>query len=383
VVSVYVHVPFCARRCGYCDFNTYTQQRVGLTANQWLTGVRAEVELAASQRPGPVQTVFFGGGTPTLLGAQILSDALNAVRETFGLVDGAEVTVEANPETVTPQLLDDLLTGGFTRLSLGMQSSDPNVLAVLDRAHQPGQALRCVQQAKQAGFGDVSLDLIYGTPGESLTSWQASLQAALSVEPQHISCYALIVEPGTPLARRIANGELPAPDDDLMADEYVLADQLLANTGLAWYELSNWAMPGHECRHNLAYWRSDDWWGVGPGAHSHLARRRWWNHKHPRTWASALARGDSPQAGFELVDDTMAHEERLLLELRLATGLPVTALTPTETARLPSLIEDNLIEVVTRQNTAQCATGEAVSPHVILTLQGRLLADQVTRDLLD
>jgi len=369
MLSAYVHVPFCARRCGYCDFNTYALGCISLSPDGWLNAMRAEIALWASQQRGPLGTVFVGGGTPTLLGAGRLATVLGALRDGFGLAADVEVTVEANPETVTDELLDALLAAGVTRLSLGMQSADEAVLTTLDRAHTPGQALRSVEAAHRSGFGDVSLDLIYGTPGESLVSWVATLHAALSVQPEHVSCYALIVEPGTPLARRIARGELPAPDDDLMADEYVLADETLTAAGLGWYELSNWAKLGHECRHNLAYWHSGDWLGFGPGAHSHIAGKRWWNHKQPARWASSIARGEPPTAGAEQVGIAEAHEERALLELRLATGLPMDVLTSTEAARVPSLVEDGLATVDDARLT--------------LTLNGRLLADKVTRDLLD
>lgn len=373
VGSVYVHVPYCARRCGYCDFNTYVPGRAGLGPDAWLSAVLAEIALGARTYDGPLETVFFGGGTPTLLGAAPLAAVLACLRDGFGLAPGAEVTVEANPETVTGPLLDDLLAAGVTRLSLGFQSASKTVLATLDRAHTPGQALWCVEAAHRAGFTDVSLDLIYGTPGETLASWRATLDAALSVGPEHVSCYALIVESGTPLARRIERGGLPAPDDDLMADEYALADEALGAAGLNWYELSNWSRPGHECRHNVVYWQSGDWLGVGPGAHSHVREgpgdRRWWNHKQPNRWASAIARGEAPVAGAEQIGATEAHEERVLLELRLATGLALDALTPTEAARLPSLVADGLAAVI--------------DDHLSLTLTGRLLADKVTRDLLD
>jgi len=368
VVSCYVHVPFCARRCGYCDFNTAVLGAAGITPAGWCDGIRAEAGLT-NRTDTPLDTVFFGGGTPTLIGAELLASAMDALRQNYGVAPGAEVTVEANPETVTEPLLDGLLAAGLTRLSLGMQSADEGVLAVLDRAHTPGQVAWSVDAARRAGFGDISLDLIYGTPGESLYSWRASLDAALALQPTHVSCYALIVEQGTPLARRIAAGELPAPDDDLMADEYLLADDTLTAAGLSWYELSNWAVPGHECRHNIGYWRSADWLGLGPGAHSHVGRERWWNHRSSRRWAASLRQGASPVAGRELIDDEMAHEERVLLELRLAEGLPLDVLTPTEAARVPGFMANGLAE--TR------------SEHLVLTREGRLLADKVVRDLLD
>jgi len=369
MLSAYVHVPFCTRRCGYCDFNTYALGHTALSPDGWLDAMRAEIAWWASPTRGPLNTVFVGGGTPTLLGAECLASVLDALRGEFGLTPNAEVTVEANPETVTPELLDGLLVAGVNRLSLGMQSADEAVLATLDRVHTPGQALRCVEAAHQAGFGSVSLDLIYGTPGESLASWTATLDAALSVEPEHVSCYALIVEPGTPLARRIGRGALPAPDDDLMADEYILADEMLTAAGLGWYELSNWAKPGYECRHNLAYWHSSDWLGFGPGAHSHVGGKRWWNHKQPARWASSIARGEAPTAGAEQVGPAEDHEERVLLELRLAIGLSMDVLTSTEAARVPPLVADGLATLR--------------DEHIVLTLEGRLLADKVTLDLLD
>ena len=366
MVGCYIHVPFCARRCGYCDFNTAVLGSAGLTPNGWLAGLRAEIALVAPREK--LGTVFFGGGTPTLLGGPILAAAMDMIRGELGLASASEVTIEVNPETVTAPLLDALLAAGFTRLSLGMQSADPAVLAVLDRAHTPGQVTWCVDAARRAGFTDISLDLIYGTPGETLTSWQHTLETALACAPTHISCYALIVEPGTPLAGRIDRGELAAPDDDLQADEYLLADDLLTAAGLGWYELSNWAAPGHECRHNLGYWHSADWLGFGPGAHSHVGLQRWWNHRSPRRWAAALQRGESPVEGREILDDAMIHEERVLLQLRLATGLEVSELMRTERERLPGFMADALL--ITHTNS------------VVLTRQGRLLADKVVRDLL-
>jgi len=296
----------------------------------------------------------------------VLGDA----RDRFGLAADAEVTCEANPETITPAVLDGLLAAGVTRLSLGMQSSVPHVLAVLDRRHTPGQALGVVTAAHAAGFADVSLDLIFGAPTESLDDWRASLEAALSVEPEHVSAYALILEEGTPLARRVARGELPPPSEDDQADKYLLAEEMLGAAGLANYEISNWARPGHECRHNLLYWHGDTWWGLGPGAHSHVGGTRWWNHAQVGRWGQALDSGAWPLAGREDLDDATRHEERVLLELRLAEGLPDDVLTPTERARVPALVEAGLLR-------------EGAPGRWTLTLRGRLLADKVTRDLLD
>jgi oxygen-independent coproporphyrinogen-3 oxidase len=376
-LSLYIHVPICASRCGYCDFNTYTVAQLGPSAAaDVVRGAHAELALAAAllaQTEAPVPhlvSVFFGGGTPTMLTPAQLGGLLRDARARFGLVPGAEVTCEANPETITPAVLDGLLAAGFTRLSLGMQSAREPVLRVLDRVHTPGQALRAAVDAHRAGFADVNLDLIYGTPGESVDDWRASLDAALSVAPDHVSAYALTLEPGTRLARRIADGDLPPVDDDDLADKYLLADRVLAGAGLANYEISNWSLPGHECRHNLAYWHGDDWWGVGPGAHSHIDGFRWWNVPHPRAWGAALDAGRWPGAACELLDDTARHEEAVMLALRLAGGVPRAWLSESERGRVPPLVDEGLVV-------------SGTDDRLRLTVTGRLLADRVTLDLLD
>ena len=371
---MYVHVPFCASRCGYCDFNTYTAAELGAApgASQTTYVDAAFAEVAVARRvlgPRTVTSVFVGGGTPTLLASETLVTLLGAIRETFGLAEGAEVTTEANPESVTPESLAALREGGFTRMSFGMQSAVPHVLRTLDRVHTPGRAAQAVAEARAAGFDDVSLDLIYGTPGESVDDWRTSLDAALAVEPDHVSAYALIVEDGTPLARRIRRGELPAPDDDDLADKYVLADELLGTSGYDWYELSNWARPGHACRHNVAYWRSTDWWGSGAGAHSHGGGVRWWNVKHPAAYAERLAQGRSPGQAREVLTDDQRRVEEVLLEIRLADGLPGSRLTSSERVRVDDLVARDLL----------VRTGD----HLVLTLAGRQLAAAVVRDLLD
>jgi putative oxygen-independent coproporphyrinogen III oxidase len=321
--GVYLHVPFCAARCGYCDFNTYT----GLQHLQpaFVDAAVAELRLARQVlgAPPPVETVFVGGGTPTLLPPEQLGRLLRAVDDELGLAPGAEVTTEANPESVDPRSLAVLREAGFTRLSLGMQSAVPGVLQVLDRAHRPGRPQEAAREALAAGFEQVSLDLIYGTPGETDDDWQRSLEAALSARPTHVSAYALIVEEGTALARSVARGVVPAPDDDVLADRYLAADEALS--GLGWYEVSNWGEP---CRHNLGYWRGGDWWGVGPGAHSHVGGVRWWNVKHPAGHAERLAAGASPAAARELLGEEDRRVERVLLELRLREGLDVGVLQP-------------------------------------------------------
>ena len=371
-LSFYIHVPYCAARCGYCDFNTYTADQVrGAGPEVYLAAAHAELELAArvlgDQAPS-VGTVFFGGGTPTLLRPEQLGGLLQHVKQLFGLRPDAEVTTEANPETLDAAYLDALLAAGINRLSMGMQSASPHVLRVLDRVHTPGRALEMAKLAHACGFTDVSLDLIYGTPGESLADWETSLSAALSVEPEHLSAYALIVEDGTALARRIRHGELPMPDDDDLADKYLLTEEALTAAGLENYEISNWAKPGHEARHNIAYWTGANWWGIGPGAHSHVGGVRWWNVRHPRSYADRLAVNQSPGQVREVLSDEDRRVERVLLELRLASGLPVDVLTPTERARLPQLRDRGLI-----------VAGDPIR----LTLPGRLLADGIVRELLD
>ncbi|MGH3495635.1 MAG: radical SAM family heme chaperone HemW, partial [Sciscionella sp.] len=321
--SVYVHVPYCASRCGYCDFNTYTAAELGGGASQASYARDAVTEIALARRvldgaQLPVSTVFFGGGTPTLLPVTDLATIVEAIDERFGLTPAAEITIEANPESVDASTLAALRSAGFNRISFGMQSARPHVLAVLDCRHTPGAPQLRVAQAKAAGFEHVSLDLIYGTPGESDADWQASLDAAIAAEPDHISAYSLIVEDGTRLARQIARRELAAPDDDTLADRYLIADETLGAAGYAWYEVSNWARAGGQCRHNLAYWCGDDWWGIGPGAHSHVGRLRWWNVKHPTAYASRLASGTSPGHAREYLVIETQRTERVMLELRLS-----------------------------------------------------------------
>ena len=326
--GVYVHVPFCAARCGYCDFNTYTASELagsGASPDGWLEAVHRELALAAAVvGPRAVDTVFVGGGTPSLIGATRLGAVLAAIRATFGLAEGAEVTTEANPESTSPAFFAELAGAGFTRVSLGMQSAAPHVLRVLERRHTPGRAVDAAREARAAGLAHVNLDLIYATPGETDADLSASLDAVLDAGVDHVSAYALIVEDGTAMARRVARGELPAPDDDVAAARYELLDDRLTAAGLRWYEVSNWAASdAAACRHNLGYWLDGDWWGLGPGAHSHLSGTRWWNVKHPARYAAALTAGESPAAGREELTDAERHTERVMLRLRLASGLPV------------------------------------------------------------
>jgi putative oxygen-independent coproporphyrinogen III oxidase len=374
--GIYVHVPFCQARCGYCDFNTYTAAELGpgVSRASYAGQVIGEIRLARGvlgTANVPVSSVFFGGGTPTLLPPADLGEILRVIGGEFGLLPDAEITVEANPETVDERSLAALRATGMTRISLGMQSAAPHVLTVLDRVHQPGRPGRCAQWARVAGFCHVSLDLIYGTPGETAADWQASLAAALAAGPDHISAYALIVEEGTRLAARIRRGELPPPDDDAMADRYAAADETLSEAGLTWYEISNWAAgPGSRCRHNLLYWTGGDWWGAGPGAHSHIGGTRWWNVKHPAAYAARLTAGLSPAQAREILTERERHLERVLLLTRLASGCPVAELSPAGQAAAAAAVADGLAD-----------PGALESGRVVLTLRGRLLADSVVRGL--
>ncbi|PJJ63365.1 radical SAM family heme chaperone HemW [Compostimonas suwonensis] len=377
--SVYLHVPFCRVRCGYCDFNTYTATELrGARQDDYAAQAVREVGFAREvlDRSGVPQreasTVFFGGGTPTLLPADDLVRMLASVRDTWGLADDVEVTTEANPDSVDADYLARLADAGFTRVSFGMQSAVPHVLATLERTHDPERVPLVVEWARAAGL-QVSLDLIYGTPGESIGDWRTSLESALASEPDHLSAYALIVEPGTKLARQIRSGEVVSPDDDLQADMYELADELLAARGYEWYEVSNWATDtAHRSRHNLAYWQGQDWWGVGPGAHSHVGGIRWWNVKHPAAYAGRISEGSSPAAGRETLDADTREVERVLLLTRIRDGLAIRDLRDTGRRAVAGLIADELVDAKA-----------ALSGTIVLTRRGRLLADAVVRRLLD
>ena len=375
--GVYVHVPFCTVRCGYCDFNTYTVSDLGTAGGvsgasrtTYAGAAVEEVRLARrvlGVREVPVDTVFFGGGTPTLLSPIDLGAVLAAVDDVLGLAPGAEVTTEANPDSVTKADLVALREAGFTRVSFGMQSAVDHVLTVLDRTHDPARVPDVVAWARSAGFEQVSLDLIYGTPGESVADWEASLAAALACEPDHVSAYSLIVEDGTALARRVRRGELAMPDEDDLADKYDVADRRLGEAGLRWYEVSNWARDdAARCRHNLRYWTGGDWWGVGPGAHSHVGGVRWWNVRHPAAYAERIAAGASPAHAREVLDAETRRVERVLLELRLRDGLPLAVLE--DASVVDDQVERGLVSVE--------------GDRLVLTAPGRLLADAVVRDLL-
>jgi oxygen-independent coproporphyrinogen-3 oxidase len=389
--GVYVHVPFCASRCGYCDFNTYTAAELGggVSRETYADSVLAELRLAgrvlADAPPresagwagsagftGQVDTVFVGGGTPTLLSTDDLARILDGIDATFGLAGSVEVTTEANPESVTPGSLKELRAAGYTRISLGMQSAAAGVLQILDRQHTAGRAVAAALEARDAGFEHVNLDLIYGTPGETADDFAASLAAAVEAGVDHVSAYALIVEEGTRLAARIRRGELPHPSDDVAADRYLAAEAALSDAGMRWYEVSNWATsPAAQCRHNLLYWTGGDWWGLGPGAHSHVGGVRWWNVKHPASYAQRLAGGVSPGQGREVLTAAERYTEDVMLRLRLAEGMPLAELAAEGRAGAERALAAGLLA------PAGYEVGVAV-----LTLRGRLLADAVIRDLL-
>jgi putative coproporphyrinogen dehydrogenase len=405
-LSLYVHVPFCRVRCGYCDFNTYTVGfGPGAQIGDYAPSVLAEADLAARVLADAgvsgrlAQTVFFGGGTPTMLDAGELIAILDGLRERIGIAGGAEVTLEANPDTVTREDLRAFADSGFTRVSFGMQSAVPRILAILDRTHTPKRVPLVIEWAKEAGLS-TSVDLIYGTPGESLADWETSVRAALSYDPDHISAYALVVEEGTKMGAQVARGELPTPDPDDEAAKYELVDELLGEAGYAWYEISNFARASasdrasgrasttfeHASRHNLAYWRDWDWWGFGPGAHSHVGRMRWWNVKNPGAYAGRLRAGVSPAAAGEILGEEERELERVMLGLRTAEGVEldgvpamamrdgiVSGLSVCQSlsGRVASLISDGFIDGVA-----------ALDGRAVLTLRGRLLADYVTRELM-
>ena len=364
--GVYIHVPFCSSRCGYCDFNTYTPGELGTSASPetYLDALEQELELAEFKRPA--DTIFIGGGTPSLLGAQGLRRILTAIRNTFGINPGAEITTESNPESTSPEFFTELRDAGFTRISLGMQSASAHVLQVLERRHTPGRAFAAVAEARAAGFAHINLDMIYGTPTETDVDVQATVEQVIASGVDHVSAYSLIVEDGTRMARKVRRGELPAPDEDVYADRYALIDAALVAAGYQWYEVSNWAQPGGECRHNLGYWRDEDWWGAGSGAHSHLGDLRFHNLKHPATYAQRLASGVLPVAGVEKLTTAQRHEERVMLGLRLREGLPVTYFNDKELAKAREF--PGLIDVSDQR--------------VTVTEAGRLLADGMIADIL-
>jgi oxygen-independent coproporphyrinogen-3 oxidase len=376
----YVHIPFCTVKCGYCDFNTYTSSELGtLKQSDFAATLVGEIGLSANILKQSdvslrkLKTVFFGGGTPSLLPAADLISILNSLETEFGIEDDAEITFEANPDSVTKESLASLREAGFNRISIGMQSAVPDVLKTLERTHNPENVAIAVDIAKSLGYR-TSLDLIFGAPGETLSQWEKTIRQVIELDPGHLSAYSLIVEPGTKLARQINSGELAEPDEDLQADKYELADKLLAEAGYSWYEISNWSKTEDlKSNHNLAYWSGQDWWGYGPGAHSHLGAVRWWNHKHPLSYANLLEKNISPAAGREQLDSETAALERILLESRTSAGMSIEQIKKLQTVSelaISQLIVDGLID-----------GSQAIAGKLLLTLKGRLLADAVVRAL--
>lgn len=375
--GVYLHVPFCATRCGYCDFNTYTPGQLGSGATQgdYLDAIVAELEMAVVKHPELARgadTVFIGGGTPSMLGASGLRRLLDGVRNSFGLADDAEVTTESNPESTSPEFFDGLAEAGFTRVSLGMQSAVPHVLGTLDRTHTPGRPAAAVAEARAAGFEHINLDVIYGSPGESMADLDTTLEAVLATDVDHVSAYSLIVEPGTAMARKVRRGELPMPDDDDLADRYERIDAALSQAGFSWYEVSNWAKPGGQCRHNMLYWRDGNWWGAGPGAHSHLDGTRFYNVKHPARYAATISGGELPIKDSEELTAENRHTEKIMLGLRLAEGIEANLLGEDELGKAGRQAEAGMVEFVSSDG------GQRIQ----LTNRGRLLADAIIVDIL-
>jgi putative oxygen-independent coproporphyrinogen III oxidase len=370
MLSFYVHIPYCIKRCGYCDFNTYTPNELQdgatleIVSNDYIDAVLKELDAAPID---VVPTIFFGGGTPSLLPAHDLGRVIAAIKSRNGLTQDCEITLEANPDSVTAEKLSEYIQVGFNRISFGMQSAKPHVLAALDRTHNPVNVEKAITMARAAGFKSISVDLIYGTPGESLQDWRETVENALALDIDHISAYALIVETGTKLAAQIKRGDLSMPDDDLMADMYLLVDQLCEAKGLTWYELSNWSKPGHECRHNIAYWENRNWWGLGPGAHSHIDARRFWNVKHPTTYKQKVFAGDTPVLESELLTVQQIKDESILLGIRMREGLQIELLEPHQLEVLAVYRENGFVQLQ--------------EDRIILSPAGRLIADRIVREI--
>lgn len=376
-LSFYVHIPYCVKRCGYCDFNTYTpsELREGGTletvSGDYIDAVLREIDIAYAQAPEQrVPTIFFGGGTPSLLPPRDLGRVISSIKEKWNVPPDAEVTLEANPDSVDAAKLAELRAAGFNRISFGMQSALPHVLQVLDRTHNPENIALVVKAARDAGFESISLDLIYGTPGETLGNFGTSVESALSLGVDHLSAYALIVETGTKLAAQIKRGELSMPNDDLMADMYLLVDELCEKAGMSWYELSNWSKPNHESRHNIAYWRNANWWGLGPGAHSHIEGTRWWNMKHPTAYKNALFGGGSPVQESEKLTVQQKLDEAIMLSIRMRGGIPLSNLSQEQRGKVAEYRQSGHLDSTRwEEGTLQ------------LTPNGRLIADRIVREL--
>ena len=377
-LSFYVHIPYCVKRCGYCDFNTYTPAELQIStslaqiSNSYIDLLIKEIGLAkAKVGQATVPTIFFGGGTPSLMEPVDIARVITAIDNKFGITNDCEITLETNPDTVDKEKLAAFKSAGVNRISFGMQSAVPHVLKTLDRTHNPDNLPQVTKWAKEVGFKDLSVDLIYGTPGESLVDWQTSINAALALPINHISAYALIVEEGTKLANGIKRGEIANVDDDLTAEKYLMADEAFTKAGFTWYELSNWSKDTGESKHNLAYWLNKNWWGVGPGAHSHINGKRWWNVKHPNLYREKLQQNISPELDSEILEPIQIESERLMLSIRLPEGITKDSLAAVQISRLNQYLESGALDA---------AKWDAGS--VSLTLSGRLIADRIVREIL-
>ena len=378
-LAFYIHIPYCSKRCGYCDFNTYTPSELKISAglneisNNYIDLVLKELELAKSkiQEPVHVSSIFFGGGTPSLMEPKDLGRVIRKIRTDFVLTDEVEITLEVNPDSVDKQKLQQFFDVGINRVSIGMQSAVNHVLKTLDRTHNPENISKVTNWANKVGFKEISVDLIYGTPGESKEDWQASIDSALSLPISHISAYALIVEPGTKLAAQIKRGEVDQVDDDLTAEKYLMADQAFTKAGFNWYELSNWAKDGSRSKHNLSYWLGENWWGIGPGAHSHLNGERFWNVKHPSMYKEKIELNQLPIADSEILDSKQIESERLMLSIRLTSGIETKSLNEKQITDLSGYVESGHL------NHSDWQQGRAT-----LTLNGRLIADRIVREIL-
>ena len=373
-LSFYIHVPYCVSRCGYCDFNTYTPSELNgdlaQVSNGYIDQLIKEVDIAGTRVSNEISTIFIGGGTPTLLDPIDFKRLLDKLQDKFGFKEGIEITIEANPDSVNNEKLEKLISIGINRISFGMQSAVPHVLKVLDRTHDPLNIERSVTAAKSAGFKEISVDLIYGTPGESIEDWKLSIQSALQLPITHVSAYALILETGTRLANQVKRKEFEIPDDGETAEKYLIADREFTKHGFSWYELSNWAKPGSECKHNLAYWQGDNWWGLGPGSHSHIDGERFWNIKHPNTYRNALKEG-SPIAGSEVLTAEDIENERVMLEIRLPSGIDKASLKSAQLDQVSQYLEGGELDKSAWQNG-----------RIALTANGRLVADRIVRSIL-
>ena len=377
-LGFYVHIPYCTRRCGYCDFNTYTPTELSIsndltsTSKSYIDLLLREIEFARETSDANlVPTIFFGGGTPTLMESRDLGRVISSISSHFEMAPDAEITTEANPDTVTKEKLADLREAGFNRISFGMQSAVPHVLQALDRTHNPENVLKATTWAHEVGFNEVSVDLIYGTAGESVRDWELTVDTALELPISHISAYALIVENGTKLGAQVKRGEVIMPDDDQTADKYLLADEKFNSAGFNWYELSNWSKPGSECRHNIAYWNGDNWWGAGAGAHSHIDGRRFWNVKHPAAYTQKVLESGNAMADQEVLTESQKRNEEIMLQIRLASGIKRSTLSEGEESSLTSFLETgHLLSVAWERGS------------VVLSRTGRLIADRIVREIL-